>query len=256
MTSLYDLPQVYLPILEKTTEVIQVEVHTIRKLLERRQITGGKVLEVGCRTAAHGRRLAQVGFQVTAIDPSESMLAEARRRAKKSEVALKTIQAGEVDFDLDEKDFDAAVFMYENFPQITNMVEIVMHFASVRRHLKPGGAYIFDVDSLTHGIRRQGGMRGRRMITFSNGYAERWYEDQPGDWVDGTNCEVLNCRIMLDGSLHETSDAWCYRMYTPWDLRLLAGAMEGWRMEGAYSWRGPEVDLSKENHYFALFARD
>ena len=43
MTSLYDLPQVYLPILEKTADVIEVEVHTLPPfLIERIGITGGR----------------------------------------------------------------------------------------------------------------------------------------------------------------------------------------------------------------------
>jgi SAM-dependent methyltransferase len=255
MASIYDIPEAYLPILEKTEDVLNAEVSTLLKLLARRRIASGKLLEIGCRVAEHGLRLSEAGFEVVALDPSQSMLDEARRQADKRGLAIKTELAEPVDFELEETDFSAAIFMYENFPQIIRLPEIFEHFEAVHACLRPGGVFIVDVDSLTHGIRRRGGVRSRRTIVLERGYAERWFEDMPGDWVYGTNCEVLNCRIMLDGKLHETCDTWCYRMYTPWDLTLLASAMDGWRMEGAYSWRDPEADIAKEEHYFAEFVR-
>lgn len=255
MESIYDLPEIYQTLLEKPNEIISAEVDTICALLEKHGMRGGKVLDLGCRTAPHALLLAQRGFDVTALDPSDSMLAEVRARADQLGVDLNTVRSEEVNFELEEKNFVAAIFMFENFPQITRYSEIGRNFSSVRRHLRNEGIYIVDVDSLTHGIVREAGMRGHKTLVLKNGYAERWFEDLPGDWEEGTNTEVLNARIMLDGVLHETHDAWKYRMYTPWDLSLLACGLDGWVYEGAYSWRGLEFNLTNEEHYFGVYRK-
>ncbi len=253
--SIYDLPEVYQTILEKPNEIISIEVETITTLLDKHGIRGGKLLNLGCRTAPHALLLAQRGFEVTGLDPSEAMLAEARARAKTLKVEFQTVRAGEVDFELGEKKFVAAIFMFESFPQITSLDAIRRNFSSVRKHLRDEGIYIVDVDSLTHGIVLEESLRGRKTIVFDNGYAERWFEDLPGDWEEGTNTEVLNTRIMLNDVLHETRDVWEYRMYTPWDLSLLACGLDGWVYEGSYSWRGPECDLANEAHYFGVYRK-
>lgn len=255
MNSIYDYPEIYLAVLEKSEEVIHQEVDTILRLLEMHQIQRGKVIDFGCRPAPHGLLLAESGFQVTAVDSSPAMLAEVRRQAERRGVQVSAVQAGEVDFDLEESDFEAAIFMFETFPQITQLAEIGRNFSAMRRHLKTGGIYIVDVDSLSHGILQEGNVRNRKTILLKNGYAERWFEDLPGDWEEGTNCEILYTRAMLDGELHETRDEWHYRMYTPWDLSLLACGMEGWKFSGAYSWRGPHLRLTNETHYFGVYQK-
>jgi hypothetical protein len=255
MKSIYDLPEVYQAVLQKPDEVIEQEVETIHQLLKMHGVRGKKLLNLGCRPNPHGLLLAEKGYIITALDPYTTMLEEASRRAGRRGLNIRTIQANEVDFDLNEHDFDSAIFMFENFPQITLLADIGRNFSSVRRHLITGGIYIVDVDSLTHGIVREGGMRDRQTILLSNGYAERWFEDLPGDWEDGTNCEVLNTRIMLDAELHETHDEWRYRMYTPWDLSLLACGLDGWKYNGASSWRSPGADLRNEVHYFGIYEK-
>ncbi|MCZ7553773.1 MAG: class I SAM-dependent methyltransferase [Anaerolineales bacterium] len=255
MESIYDLPQIYQIILEKPTEIITIEVDTLNEVLDKYGIRGGHLLNLGCRTAPHALLLAQRGFEVTALDPSAAMLAEAQAQAERLGIEIKTVRSEEVDFDLEYKKFVAAFFMFENFPQITRYAEIRRNFAAVRRHLRDGGLYIVDVDSLTHGIVREESLRGRKTIVLKNGYAERWFEDLPGDWEAGTNTEVLNARIMLDDSLHETRDVWEYRMYTPWDLELLACGLDGWVYVGSYSWRGLRLPLANEEHYFGVFQK-
>jgi len=255
MESIYSLPEIYQIILEKTEEIIAAEVNTITELLDKHGIRGGRLLNLGCRTAPHALLLAQRGFEVTALDPSSAMLAEVQARSEQLGLEIKTAQSAEVEFALEENKFVAAFFMFENFPQITRYADIRQNFSSVRRHLRNDGIYIVDVDSLTHGIVREESLRSRKTILLKNGYAERWFEDLPGDWEAGTNTEVLNARIMLNDNLYETRDVWEYRMYTPWDLALLAYGLDGWVYEGSYSWRGLGHPLANEEHYFGVYLK-
>ena len=256
MPSIYDFPRAYDAILDRPRGVVDREVESIHRLLASHGIAEGKVLELACGACAHGIQLARHGYRVTGIDRSSPMLAEARRRAVQAEVDLRTFEGNVVDFDLGEADFDAAVFMFETFPLITEYDAIASHFAAVRRHLRRGGIYTVDLDAYGHGIRSEAGKWGRRTVSFPGGTAETWYEDLPGNWVTGTNRLVLHCRIWLAGQLHETRDDWLIRSYTPWELALLARALPGWRLDGLHSWRDLGTDISRETHYFAVFEAD
>ena len=50
--------------------------------LERHDVGGRRLLEVGCGTGEHTRRLVRAGFDVTAIDPYDGMLSVARGKCE------------------------------------------------------------------------------------------------------------------------------------------------------------------------------
>jgi len=251
--SLYDFAQVSTLVLERPDEVVEAEVRSILELCARHGTSRPKILELACGTCAHGIPLAQAGCQVVGIDRSPAMLAEARRRAEAENVRVGTVQGDVVDFDLEVADFYAAIFMFETFPLITEYDDLASHFAAVRRHLKPGGLYIVDVDVPKRGVRMETGEWGRRTVSLPDGHVETWNEDLPGDWVQDTNHMVLHCRIHIGGEVHETRDEWHIRVYSPWELALLARALGGWELDGVYAWRNIDDALS-EDHYLAVFA--
>lgn len=54
------------------------DVRFVRGVLERRDASGTRLLEVGCGTGEHTRRFLDDGFEVTAVDKHEGMLTAAR----------------------------------------------------------------------------------------------------------------------------------------------------------------------------------
>lgn len=254
MNSLYDFPKVVDAVLQRPDETVAAEVDSILALLARHDMAGdARVLELACGACAHGIPLSRRGCRVTGIDCSAAMLAEARRRARAAAVDLRTVEGDVVDFDLGESGFDAAIFMFETFPLIAELDDLESHFEAVRRHVRAGGIYVVDVDVSKHGIRCEPGEWGRRTVRLPDGEVELWYEDLPGDWMRGVNRLVLHCRIRLGERRVETRDDWRVRAYTPWELDLLARALEGWKLDGFYSWRDLSADISEETHYFAVF---
>jgi SAM-dependent methyltransferase len=251
--SLYDFPELYDLILERPAEVVETEVRSILGLLAKHGIAEAKILELACGACAHGIPLARAGSQVVGIDRSPAMLAQAQRRAAAASVQVHTIQGDVVDFDLGVSDFDAALFLFETFPLITEYGDIASHFEAVRRHMRRGGLYIVDVDAGRHGVRTEKGEWGRRTVPLPDGYVETWNEDLPGDWVQGTNHMVLHCRIHLGDEVYETRDDWHIRVYSPWELALLARALAGWELDGFYSWQDLCTNISDQEHYFAVF---
>jgi cyclopropane fatty-acyl-phospholipid synthase-like methyltransferase len=260
MNSLYDFPEVYDVVLTRPGGVVETEVRSLIELFAAHGIVRGKVLELACGACAHGIPLARAGFEVVGIDRSQAMLTEAGRRAAAAGVHVETVRADAINLDLaagaGAPKFDAATWLFETFPLITEWEDIASHFDAVRKHLRTGGLYVVDIDAGKHGIRMQTGEWGRRTLDLPDGSVETWNEDLPGDWVQGTNHMVLHCRICLGDTVHETRDDWQIRLYSPWELALLARALDGWRLEGFYSWQDLSTDISDQEHYFTVFVAD
>ena len=252
MKSLYDLPQVYDIVMNRPAQVVESEVQSILALLAQHGIGKAKILELACGACAHGIPLAQAGNQVVGLDRSPAMLAEAQRRAQIAEVEIVTAVGDVTNFDLGVSDFDAAIFMFETFPLITEYDDIASHFGAVRRHMKQGGIYVIDVDAGKHGVRTEPGEWGRKTVSLPDGRVETWCEDLPGDWVQATNHMVLHCRICSGDRVYETRDDWVIRLYSPWELALLARALEGWQLDGFYAWQDLSADIADQDHYFVV----
>ena len=127
----------------------QVErVYLMPDVVEQRRLTrealavraGERVLDIGSGPGLLAAELAQEGAQVVGIDPSESMLAMARRR----EIAGTEFKAGDaLSLPVPDASFDAAVST-----QVLEYVEDVAGaLREARRALKPGGRLlVLDTD--------------------------------------------------------------------------------------------------------------
>ena len=250
--SLYDFPEVFDVGMRREPGVVEAEVRSIQTLLARRGVTCGRILELACGACAHGIPLAESGCSVVGLDRSPAMLEAAARRVTAASVKLALFQGDVVDFDLPIETCDAAIFIYETFPVITEYDDLVSHFRAVRRHLKAGGIYVIDLDPRKHGVGIKAGEWGRKTVPLRNGSVEIWNQDLPGDWIRGTSHLILHCRITLDGTVYETADAWHLRVYSPWDLAVLVRTLEEWRLDGFYSWRDLSEDIADEAHYFMV----
>ena len=70
------------------------------------------ILDIGCGTGRHAVELAKRGYQITGVDISAGMLAEARKAARQAKVDVTWVQADAVKFTSAEK-FDAAICLCE-----------------------------------------------------------------------------------------------------------------------------------------------
>lgn len=107
------------------------------------------VLDLGCGTGNHALPLAQRGYQVTGVDRSAEMLAQAQLKVQHNlepAVAerLKFVQGDVRNIDL-SRQFDAVLMMFAVLGyQLTNQ-DVLSTLLTVHRHLKPGGLFICDV---------------------------------------------------------------------------------------------------------------
>ncbi len=97
------------------------------------------LLDLGCGPGLYTKRFAEAGLRVTGMDYSRRSIEYARARDEKSEYLYQNYLT------LDFTDaFDAATLIYCDYGALTPAEREIL-LARVRRALKPGGLFLFDV---------------------------------------------------------------------------------------------------------------
>jgi SAM-dependent methyltransferase len=101
------------------------------------------VLDLGCGTANHAIRFAEMGYSVTGVERSSAMLDRAREKAV-GQANLELHCADVRNVELSQK-YDAALLLFAVLGYQIEDEEVIAALSSARRHLKPGGLVVFDV---------------------------------------------------------------------------------------------------------------
>ncbi len=112
--------------------------------LERCREAGGPVLELACGTGRLTLPLARAGVDIVGVDRSGSMLARARAKARRARVRLPLLRADILDLDLDRR-FALVMLPFNALQEFYRHREVAGVLATARRHLAPGGRFVFDV---------------------------------------------------------------------------------------------------------------
>lgn len=104
------------------------------------------IAEIACGTASLGLELESLGYDVAGVDLSEEMLFEAQRKiiAKGSGIILQKQDMREL---LLAKKYDAAVCSLDALNHLPRFEDVKMAFLAVRRNLRRGGLFIFDMNT-------------------------------------------------------------------------------------------------------------
>lgn len=105
------------------------------------------ILELGSGTGIHASLLAQKGFAVHGIERSQEMLARSSALIEKitSEHGPLTFSPGDLRETSLCKRFDVVIALFHVISYQTTNADVTAAFKTVRKHLKPGGIFIFDV---------------------------------------------------------------------------------------------------------------
>lgn len=123
------------------------EAKFIKQLLQENAPNSQSILELGCGTGTLALLLAQQGYQVHGVDFSEEMLQQAcdRKSQLPQELQAKlSFSQGDMRKIRLEQQFDAIISVFHVFSYQTTNEDLAAAFATVKRHLKPGGVLIFD----------------------------------------------------------------------------------------------------------------
>lgn len=115
----------------------------IEAVLDRYGVSATTVLDIGCGTGEHALRLAARGYRVVGVDRSEPMLEIARRKARREGLDIRYVLGDARRLDLGET-FDAAVAMFAVMSYQTTNEDLAAVCRGVRKHLAPGGVFLFD----------------------------------------------------------------------------------------------------------------
>ena len=121
------------------------ECDLVEEILRRAGRPIRNLLDLGCGTGRHSVELARRGYEVVGVDLSEGMLERARRRAIGTAPGSTTFVRGDIQTIQLERRFDAVLSMFAVVGYQISDDAVRATLANVRRHLEPGGVFIFDV---------------------------------------------------------------------------------------------------------------
>lgn len=116
-------------------------VPVVERLLLSRLAGGAAVLDVCCGTGQFTEQIRQRGYEIAGVDSSAQMIRYARRNAPGVRFTVADVR----NFSLGIK-FDAAYSVYESLNHIPDTEGLRMAFAAIRRHLKTGAPFLFDLN--------------------------------------------------------------------------------------------------------------
>lgn len=111
------------------------------KLIRAARPNATSVLELGCGTGSMLQHL-HPQYQVSGLDISSRMLSIARRKVPRA----KLFRQNMVDFNIDDR-FDVICCVFDSINHVLRFSDWKRIFARVRRHLSPGGCFIFDINT-------------------------------------------------------------------------------------------------------------
>lgn len=118
--------------------------------------TPRRALDLACGTGAATLLIAQAGARVVGIDRSQAMLRIARARARDLGLQVRWIGADirrlryspAARGAIRPASFDLAVCLYDSLNYLTQPEDLAAVCASVARSLRPGGRFIFDLNTI------------------------------------------------------------------------------------------------------------
>ncbi len=125
----------------------RAEARFVDGLIRERGIVGDELLEIGCGTGAHAVAFVEQGWRVTGVDLSEEMLERARQRfdilgaGSREKAAFH--QGDARNFELGQR-FDVVVSLFHVISYQAGQDDVRLALETVRRHLRPGGIFVFD----------------------------------------------------------------------------------------------------------------
>ena len=149
------------------------ETDLVERVLVREDKSGPRaILDLGCGTGNHALPLARRGHVIVGVERSAAMLAQARAKAMGAELPGATTPPVFLEGDVRTADagrrFDAALMMFAVLGYMHDDEDVLAALANVRRHLDPGGVFVFDV---WNGVAVMADQPKGRRVTVAEGSA-------------------------------------------------------------------------------------
>ena len=107
--------------------------------------TSGKLLDVACGNGAFGVGMAQKGWQVTGIDQSAAQLEIAVEHSGELPIEWRRLDMRTLNY---ETEFDLVTCWFDSLNYLLTEEELQAAFQGMYTALKPGGACVFDMNTI------------------------------------------------------------------------------------------------------------
>ncbi|SMB80278.1 Methyltransferase domain-containing protein [Desulfonispora thiosulfatigenes DSM 11270] len=115
-------------------------------LIDQSQVTGNKILDLGCGTGKISLLLAQKGFDVVGVDNSIEMLTEAEQRFRQHNAKVSLYKQDIRNLTINEK-VDIAISTFDTFNYLLTEDDLLKAFSNVYKILTNNGVLIFDINT-------------------------------------------------------------------------------------------------------------
>ena len=102
-----------------------------------------KILELCCGTGRLTIPIAQLGYNITGLDFTASMLEQARKKASRAKLSIDFVQGDMRSFELSER-FDLIFIPFNSIHHLYTNNDLFNTLRSVKRHLKEDGLFLLD----------------------------------------------------------------------------------------------------------------
>ena len=119
----------------------------IELLVRRCGITPRKVVDLATGTGTVALMLARRGYEVVGVDRSKAMLREAKRKTRAGPYYVEFLCQDLTRLSLPQE-FQLAVCLYDSLNYLPDADHLLRAFKGVARCLLPGGAFVFDINSI------------------------------------------------------------------------------------------------------------
>lgn len=115
-------------------------------LLAHQNLRPKTILDVCCGTGTMCEMLTAEGFRMAGVDLSEEMIRIAKKKAGRKRLNIHYECANAAHFEMGET-YDAALSFFDSLNNILNPNDLRSAFKQVAKHVRPGGSFIFDVNT-------------------------------------------------------------------------------------------------------------
>lgn len=106
---------------------------------------GESVLEVACATGGYAAALAQLGFDVTAMDGKSSMVEACKKRVEKDNIQMDVVQKSMVQVKELEKVFDLVYCIDNSMAHLNSMEDMEKFLTGCFKVLRPDGRLVIQI---------------------------------------------------------------------------------------------------------------
>lgn len=117
---------------------------TVEWILEKAPDKTLDILDLGCGPGLYTELLAKKGHNITGVDFSKTSIEYARQEAKVKNLDTEYVQANYLELEMEENTFDLVILVFTDLG-VLHPEERDYMIRFVKKILKPGGIFIFDV---------------------------------------------------------------------------------------------------------------